>query len=105
VKTVTASTDVALGAKTVAPAPGRSRIPLRRLWRFKWGVAAGAVMLLVVASAICAPWIAPYSPVTVDIQHRLGPPAWMEGGTRAHLLGTDQIGRDLLSRVIYGGRV
>jgi ABC-type dipeptide/oligopeptide/nickel transport system permease subunit len=104
-KTVTASTDVALGAKTVAPAPGRSRIPLRRLWRFKWGVAAGAVMLLVVASAICAPWIAPYSPVTVDIQHRLGPPAWMEGGTRAHLLGTDQIGRDLLSRVIYGGRV
>jgi ABC-type dipeptide/oligopeptide/nickel transport system permease subunit len=105
VKTVTASTDVALGAKTVAPAPGRSRIPLRRLWRFKWGVAAGAVMLLVVASAVCAPWIAPYSPVTVDIQHRLGPPAWMEGGTRAHLLGTDQIGRDLLSRVIYGGRV
>jgi ABC-type dipeptide/oligopeptide/nickel transport system permease subunit len=104
-KTVTASTDVALGAKTVAPAPGRSRIPLRRLWRFKWGVAAGAVMLLVVASAICAPWIAPYSPVTVDIQRRLGPPAWMEGGTRAHLLGTDQIGRDLLSRVIYGGRV
>lgn len=104
-KTVTASTDVALGAKTVAPAPGRSRIPLRRLWRFKWGVAAGAVMLLVVASAVCAPWIAPYSPVTVDIQHRLGPPAWMEGGTRAHLLGTDQIGRDLLSRVIYGGRV
>ena len=104
-KTVTASTDVALGAKTVVPAPGRSRIPLRRLWRFKWGVAAGAVMLLVVASAVCAPWIAPYSPVTVDIQHRLGPPAWMEGGTRAHLLGTDQIGRDLLSRVIYGGRV
>lgn len=104
-KTVTASTDVTLGAKTVAPAPRRSRIPLRRLWRFKWGVAAGAVMLLVVASAVCAPWIAPYSPVTVDIQHRLGPPAWMEGGTRAHLLGTDQIGRDLLSRVIYGGRV
>jgi ABC-type dipeptide/oligopeptide/nickel transport system permease subunit len=105
VKTVTASTDVTLGAKTVAPAPRRSRISLRRLWRFKWGVAAGAVMLLVVASAVCAPWIAPYSPVTVDIQHRLGPPAWMEGGTRAHLLGTDQIGRDLLSRVIYGGRV
>jgi len=105
VKTVTASTDVTLGAKTVAPAPRRSRIPLRRLWRFKWGVVAGAVMLLVVASAVCAQWIAPYSPVTVDIQHRLGPPAWMEGGTRAHLLGTDQIGRDLLSRVIYGGRV
>jgi ABC-type dipeptide/oligopeptide/nickel transport system permease subunit len=66
---------------------------------------AAGVLLLVVGSAVFAPWIAPYSPVTVDIQHRLGPPAWMEGGTRAHLLGTDQIGRDLLSRVIYGGQV
>jgi ABC-type dipeptide/oligopeptide/nickel transport system permease subunit len=41
----------------------------------------------------------------VNIQHRLGPPAWMQGGAPAHLLGTDQIGRDLLSRMIYGGRV
>jgi ABC-type dipeptide/oligopeptide/nickel transport system permease subunit len=105
VKTVTASTDVAVGAKEAAAPPRRSRIPLRRVWRFKWGLASGAVLLLIVASAVCAPWIAPYSPVTVDIQHRLGPPAWMEGGTRAHVLGTDQIGRDLLSRVIYGGRV
>jgi len=105
VKTVTASPDVALGAKTAAPASRRHGLPLRRLWRFKKGLLAGAVLLLIVASAVCAPWIAPYSPVVVDIQHRLGPPAWMDGGTRAHLLGTDQIGRDLLSRVIYGGRV
>ncbi len=41
----------------------------------------------------------------VDIQHRLGPPAWMAGGKADHWLGTDQIGRDLLSRLIYGGRV
>jgi ABC-type dipeptide/oligopeptide/nickel transport system permease subunit len=88
-----------------APAPPRLRVSLRRLWRFKWGVVAATVLLLAVASAIGAPWIVPHSPVTVDIQHRLAPPAWMEGGTRAHLLGTDQIGRDLLSRVIYGGRV
>jgi ABC-type dipeptide/oligopeptide/nickel transport system permease subunit len=66
---------------------------------------AATVLLLVLGSALGAPWIAPFSPNTVDIQHRLGPPAWMDGGTRAHLLGTDQIGRDLLSRVIYGGRV
>ena len=104
-KTVTASPDVALGAKAAAPAKRRFRIPPRRVWRFKWGLLAAAVLLLIVASAVCAPWIAPYSPVTVDIQHRLGPPAWMEGGARAHLLGTDQIGRDLLSRMIYGGRV
>ena len=104
-KTVAAGGEVALGARAAAPEIARSRVNLRRLWRFKWGVAATIVLLLVVGSAILAPWIVPYSPLTVDIQHRLGPPAWMEGGTRAHLLGTDQIGRDLLSRVIYGGRV
>ena len=103
-KTAAASNEVALGAP-VGVAARHSRIPFRRIWRFKWGLAAAAVLLLIVASAVLAPWIAPYSPVTVDIQHRLGPPAWMDGGTRAHLLGTDQIGRDLLSRVIYGGRV
>jgi peptide/nickel transport system permease protein len=43
--------------------------------------------------------------VEVDIRHRLAPPAWMDGGTPDHVLGTDQIGRDLLSRMIYGGRV
>jgi ABC-type dipeptide/oligopeptide/nickel transport system permease subunit len=104
-KSVTASPDVALGTEPVAPARRRFGIPMRRVWRFKWGLLAAAVLLLIVASAVCAPWIAPYSPVIVDIQHRLGPPAWMDGGTRTHLLGTDQIGRDLLSRVIYGGRV
>jgi ABC-type dipeptide/oligopeptide/nickel transport system permease subunit len=103
-KAVSAS-GVAVKADLAEPRPARSRFPLRKLWRFKWGVMAGVIMLLVVASAVCAPLIAPYSPLTVDIQHRLGPPAWMDGGARAHLLGTDQVGRDLLSRVIYGGRV
>jgi peptide/nickel transport system permease protein len=41
----------------------------------------------------------------VDIRHRLSPPAWMPGGTVEHLLGTDQVGRDLLARMIFGGRV
>jgi ABC-type dipeptide/oligopeptide/nickel transport system permease subunit len=62
-------------------------------------------MLLIVASAALAPWLAPRNPLAVDIQHRLRPPAWMEGGAPTHLLGTDQVGRDLLSRMIYGGRV
>ncbi|HEX3175535.1 MAG TPA: ABC transporter permease [Methylomirabilota bacterium] len=104
-KTVSAGGEAVLEARaTAAPAPA-SGVALRRLWRFKWGAVAVFVMLLVVGSAVLAPWLAPYSPITVDIQHRLGPPAWMDGGTRAHVLGTDQIGRDLLSRVIYGGRV
>jgi ABC-type dipeptide/oligopeptide/nickel transport system permease subunit len=81
------------------------RASLSRLWRLKWGLAAAAVMLLIVASAALAPWLAPRNPLAVDIQHRLRPPAWMEGGAPTHLLGTDQVGRDLLSRMIYGGRV
>src|SRR5881628_4080676 len=57
------------------------------------------------SGSAAAPWIAPFSPVEVDIRHRLAPPAWMDRGTPDHVLGTDQIGRDLLSRMIYGGRV
>jgi ABC-type dipeptide/oligopeptide/nickel transport system permease subunit len=77
----------------------------RRLGRLKWGVGGAIVFLLIVVSALLAPVISPHDPLTVDIRHRMAPPAWMEGGTPEHLLGTDQIGRDLLSRVIWGGRV
>jgi ABC-type dipeptide/oligopeptide/nickel transport system permease subunit len=78
---------------------------LRRLWRLKWGLASAALFLAIVASAVFAPWVAPLDPLAVDIRHRLVPPAWMAGGTPENLLGTDQVGRDLLSRVIHGGRV
>jgi ABC-type dipeptide/oligopeptide/nickel transport system permease subunit len=106
VKAVSARGEVALKAEeTAASRPRARRISRRRLWRFKWGLLAGAIMLMIVGSAAVAPWISPYDPLTVDIRHRLGPPAWMEGGARAHVLGTDQIGRDLLARMIYGGRV
>ena len=98
--------DVALEAPGTTPAePASGGRSLRRLWRLKWGLVAAAIMLAIVVTAVAAPWLAPYSPVEVDIRHRLGPPAWMEGGKTEHWLGTDQIGRDLLSRMIYGGRV
>jgi peptide/nickel transport system permease protein len=77
----------------------------RRLARLRWGVAAAGVLVLIIATAVFAPLIAPYDPLAVDIRHRLSPPAWMEHGTSEHLLGTDQVGRDLLARMIYGGRV
>ena len=84
-------------------AAGRAR--WRRLLRLRWGVAAAGILLLIIASAALAPWIAPHDPLALDIRHRLSPPAWMAGGTADHLLGTDQVGRDLLARVIHGGRV
>src|SRR6185436_5383858 len=70
----------------------------RRLARLRWGVGAAGVLLLIIATAVFAPLIAPHDPLAVDIRHRLSPPAWMEHGT-------DQVGRDLLARMIYGGRV
>ena len=92
-------------ARAAALPPPMRQLSLRRLWRFKWGLVATLVLLAIVATALFAPWISPHSPVAVDIKHRLGPPAWMDGGTLSHVLGTDQIGRDLLARMIYGGRV
>jgi ABC-type dipeptide/oligopeptide/nickel transport system permease subunit len=85
--------------------PSSWRLSLRRLWRLRWGLAAAAVLLGIAASSAVAPWIAPHDPLAVNIRHRLAPPAWMAGGGAQHLLGTDQVGRDLLSRVIHGGRV
>lgn len=64
-----------------------------------------AVLLLIVASAVLAPVLAPHDPLAVNIRARLVPPLWMEGGTTEHLLGTDPVGRDLLSRIVWGGRV
>jgi peptide/nickel transport system permease protein len=85
--------------------PSSWRLSLRRLWRLKWGLAATVVLLGITASTVVAPWVAPHDPLAVNIRHRLAPPAWMAGGGAQHLLGTDQVGRDLLSRVVYGGRV
>jgi peptide/nickel transport system permease protein len=97
--------EVEVERAAAAGTPSAAGRSWRRLWRLKWGLVATALMLLIVGASVAAPWLAPYSPVEVDIRHRLAPPAWMEGGTPEHVLGTDQIGRDLLSRMIYGGRV
>jgi ABC-type dipeptide/oligopeptide/nickel transport system permease subunit len=100
--------DVALTEVNGAGRPAESvSLPasLRRLVRLRWGLAASVSLLAIVASAIFAPAIAPHDPLAVNISHRLAPPIWMEGGTSRHVLGTDQVGRDLLARVIYGGRI
>ena len=106
-KAASAPTKVALADLEDVPVQttGRGQAALRRLLRLRWGLAAGGILLLIVAGSALAPWIAPHDPLAVNIRHRLAPPAWMEGGTTQHLLGTDPVGRDLLSRMIYGGRV
>jgi ABC-type dipeptide/oligopeptide/nickel transport system permease subunit len=67
-------------------------------------LAAGYLLLLLVA-AVFAPFLAPHDPAAQDLAHRLWPPAWTAEGTVSHLLGTDQLGRDILSRMIYGSRI
>ncbi len=81
------------------------RRSLRTFLRNRFAVGAVAVVLLFVLMAICAPWIAPHDPNETDLLLRLQPPAWMEGGDWSYLLGCDALGRDLLSRIIYGSRV
>lgn len=76
-----------------------------RLWRLKGSVIAGCLLLAIVAAAIFAPVVAPHDPFDANIMLRLRPPLWMPGGVPEHVLGTDQVGRDILTRILYGGRV
>lgn len=101
------STELTLKQAPAAAAadPSAERAIWRRLWRLKWGLGAALAMVTIIVVTVLGPWIAPHDPIAVNIRHRLAPPVWMAGGTADHLLGTDQVGRDLLSRVIYGGRV
>jgi peptide/nickel transport system permease protein len=88
-----------------SPAADDSISPRPRgdLARLPWvSFAIIAVMVLV---AVLAPLIAPHSPTEQSLPDKLLPPAWEAGGSTKHLLGTDVLGRDLLSRLIYGARV
>lgn len=63
------------------------------------------IVLILVFLACFAPLIAPYEPNIQNLAHRLIPPFWNELGSLEHILGTDDFGRDLLSRIIYGARI
>ena len=63
-----------------------------------------SLVLAVLLAAIFAPLLAPYDPAHQDLLATLAPAAWQHGGSTAHLLGTDSLGRDVLSRLIYGAR-
>ena len=73
-----------------------------RDWRLAGG---GGVLLLLIVLAVFAPWIAPHDPLDQDLMAATLPPAGFAGADPAHWLGTDDLGRDVLSRLIYGARV
>ena len=77
------------------------RLQLRHLATGLGGIIVGSVLLL----AIFAPVLAPHDPFAQNLMARLTPPQWMHGGSAVHPFGTDQLGRDYLSRLIYGARI
>lgn len=87
-----------------APAAKALRKPRRR--GVNLPLVAGAIIVgLILFCALAADWIAPMDPYTQNLAGRMLPPSWVEGGVAEHFLGTDALGRDYLSRLIYGARV
>src|SRR3954454_15278937 len=100
--------DVAARAPVVE-APGAPPGRLRSFWASfsenKGAVAGLAILTVIGLTAILAPLIAPYSPTEQFREFVKLPPAWEDGGNWKFILGTDALGRDMLSRLIYGARI
>lgn len=77
----------------------------RSLGRSGTAVFASAILLVVAFCALFAPWITPHEIGQINLTNRFAPPVWDTGGSVANLMGTDQQGRDVLSRLIYGARM
>ena len=88
-----------------ALAPPRGAMLMRRMLGHRSFVIAGAILAVMALLALAAPLVAPYDPYVQDLGNRLVPPAFLTGGSWAHPFGTDGLGRDYLSRIIYGARV
>lgn len=92
-----------VGVKALPGIDAPQATQLRRRWaaflhQNEWTLLGGGFLLFVVVVSVAAPWIAPHDPVKIDIPQRLQSPSL------AHPFGTDEFGRDLLTRVLYGGR-
>lgn len=106
---------IASGGSGTAPRLGHAAAPLgahrgapellRRFLRDRVTVAGAAILLLLAGLAVMVPLVSPADPTATSLPDRLLPPAWMARGTAAHLLGTDGLGRDILLRIVYGGRI
>ncbi len=78
---------------------------LEQLWRNKTAVAGFVIIIIFMATALLAPLLSPHDPVEASLYDQLKPPVWDDAGTWTNILGTDDLGRDILSRIIYGARV
>jgi peptide/nickel transport system permease protein len=94
-----------LPMESLVPRDTPLRRSLRIFLRNRFAVGAAVVVLAFVLIAVFAPWLTPHDPYDTDLLRRLQPPAWLEGGDWSYVLGCDALGRDLLSRIIFGSRV
>jgi ABC-type dipeptide/oligopeptide/nickel transport system permease subunit len=94
---------VDVAASVTMQQPSRWAMGLRRGGARLW--VGGAIVAALILVALLAPWIAPHDPIEQDLLSAQLPPAWMQGGDTAYLLGTDSLGRDVLSRLIHAARV
>ncbi len=78
---------------------------LEQLWRNKTAVAGLVIISIFVFSALLAPLISPHDPIDGSLYDQIKPPFWYSAGTGKHILGTDDLGRDIFSRIVYGARV
>ncbi|GAA3844412.1 ABC transporter permease [[Pseudomonas] carboxydohydrogena] len=92
------------GSELLDAAPARKAL-WRNIPRHPGLVIGLAVLASLMIVAVFAPWISPYNPYDQHLAQRLMPPVWVHGGSAAHLLGTDHLGRDYLSRLLFGARV
>jgi peptide/nickel transport system permease protein len=91
-----------------APRPPRERewvTLLRRLVRRRTALFGAAVVVAVMLAAALAPLVSPFDPLEQDIGQRLKEPGWQDAQGRVHALGTDHLGRDILSRIVFGSRI
>lgn len=88
-------------------APKASSVTIRTVFRRlrRTPVIPVFLLSLVVFAGVFAPWVAPDNPRKGDLRARMAPPVWVESGTVEHMLGTDHLGRDVLTRVIYGAKI
>jgi peptide/nickel transport system permease protein len=91
------------GAAVALPHPAEAPVTAARRRRWPW-IPLGIVALFVAAAAL-APLLSPADPYAQSLRNRFKPPVWEERGSWAHPLGTDRLGRDMLSRILYGARV
>lgn len=117
---MTRAPDMPLAVPSPAPAPeailvasaqgGRGRLTflaggMRELGRSRSAVLGGVLLALVVLSCLLLPWAWGVDPDATNLLNRFVPPAWTEGGSWNHPLGTDNLGRDVMARLLAGGQI